>query len=298
MRERLISHLTQVADSDPRVVLLTADLGFGVVDSFRDRHPARFFNVGVSEQSMIATATGLAHMGMIPYCYSIATFASLRALEFLRNGPVVHSLPVRIIGVGPGFDYTNDGISHYAVDDLAAVRVLPNTLIWAPSHESQVDQDFDRVHEFPSLAYLRVPRHGLSHPPSTKLSSESNVCIVSIGDAHIEAVTLHQQLSMQGILADIFNWNWITNELDARLMEVLNNYKIIVSVENHYLRGGFGSALLEWSSKLVRQPKYVLHGVERMPVGALGSRQYLAESFMTAPEDTIGRVQQLLAEAT
>ena len=78
MRERLVDELSALARVDHRIVLLTADLGFGALDKFADEFPERYFNVGVAEQSLIATATGLAEAGYIPYCYSIATFASLR----------------------------------------------------------------------------------------------------------------------------------------------------------------------------------------------------------------------------
>ena len=91
-----------------RIVLLTGDLGFTVVEPFAERFPDRFFNVGVAEQNMVGVATGLAEAGFVPFVYSIATFATLRPYEFIRNGPVLHRLPVRIVGVGGGLEYGHE----------------------------------------------------------------------------------------------------------------------------------------------------------------------------------------------
>ena len=99
-------------EDDERLVLLTGDLGFMVVEPFAERFPGRFFNVGVAEQNMVGMATGLAEAGYVPFVYSIATFAALRSYEFIRNGPVLHDLPVRIVGVGGGLDYGPNGLTH------------------------------------------------------------------------------------------------------------------------------------------------------------------------------------------
>ena len=109
MRRALASTLRELAGSDPRVILMTADLGFMVLEEFADTYPERFFNVGVAEANMIGLATGLAGSGYIPFAYSIATFASMRCYEQIRNGPALHDLPVRIVGVGGGFEYGSCG---------------------------------------------------------------------------------------------------------------------------------------------------------------------------------------------
>src|SRR2546425_8822734 len=111
MRRAFAETLAELAKEDPRIVLLTADLGFMALEPFADAFPERFFNVGVAEQNMTGLATGLAEAGIIPFVYSIVTFAVLRPFESIRNGPVAHKLPVRIVSVGGGFDYGPNGIS-------------------------------------------------------------------------------------------------------------------------------------------------------------------------------------------
>ena len=137
MRKAFIDSLCELARVDERVLLLTGDLGFMVMESFRKNFPKQFINMGVAEQNMIGVATGLAEAGFLPYCYSIATFASLRGFEFIRNGPVLHRLPVRIVGMGMGFEYGHAGPTHYAVEDIGALRTLPGLTIVIPADSAQ-----------------------------------------------------------------------------------------------------------------------------------------------------------------
>ena len=115
MRAAFVSALHRLMDEDERVVLLTADLGYHVLEPLFSDHPKRVINVGVAEQNMAGMAAGLARCGRIPFTYSIATFATLRGYEFVRNGAVVHGLPVRVIGIGGGFE-----------SDLPVSRITPS----------------------------------------------------------------------------------------------------------------------------------------------------------------------------
>src|ERR1044071_7254868 len=133
MRKAFLTALAEIAERDPRVVLLTGDLGFMAMEPFRERFPERFFNVGVAEQNMVGVATGLAEAGFIPFVYSIMPFAVLRPYEFIRNGPIQHQLPVLIVGVGGGFEYGHNGLSHYGLEDIAVMRVQPGISVFAPA---------------------------------------------------------------------------------------------------------------------------------------------------------------------
>ena len=107
LRRAFIRTLVDLAKDDERIVLMTGDLGYTVVEPFAERFPTRFFNVGVAEQNLLGLATGLAESGFIPFVYSMTTFVVLRAYEFIRNGPIAHGLPVRIVGIGGGFEYAS-----------------------------------------------------------------------------------------------------------------------------------------------------------------------------------------------
>lgn len=297
MRNHLIKEISTLARHDDRVVLLTADLGFGVTESFRDEFPKRFFNVGVAEQAMIAAATGLAQAGLIPYCYSIATFSALRAFEFIRNGPVLHQLPVRIIGVGPGFDYENDGLTHFAVDDIAVLRSQPGLQIWAPSDEVDFGLNFLRVHEHEGPVYLRIPRRPITkiYNPSLYLEDHTaKVLVIAFGDAANEALEVWDGLKSAGISSGFFEQHWLGSLGEDSLLRLITQYEICVSVETHYLSGGFGSYLLEICQELSKPPKIIRHGIETLPIGPLGSRKWLSEVHMTNPTHTVQRVVKAL----
>ncbi len=132
MRTAVIQTLISLASRDDRILLLTGDLGFMVLEPFAARFPDRFFNVGVAEQNMVGLATGLAEAGFIPFVYSIATFITMRPYEFIRNGPILQHLPVRFLGVGGGFEYGPAGPTHHALEDLAVMRTQPGLTVDRP----------------------------------------------------------------------------------------------------------------------------------------------------------------------
>src|SRR2546428_2873760 len=133
MRKAFSTTLAELAERDPRIMLLTGDLGFMALEPFADRFPDRFINMGVAEQNMVGVGTGLAESGFIPFLYSIVTFASMRAYEFIRNGPIMQNLPVRIVGVGGGFEYGSAGPTHYGVEGVGPMRIPPGMTGIAPA---------------------------------------------------------------------------------------------------------------------------------------------------------------------
>ena len=153
MRKEFAHALADLADKDDRIILLTANLGYGVLDEYRERHSDRFIDVGVAEQAMIGAATGLAKEGFRPWCYSISTFAILRPLEFIRNGPVYHDLPVKIVGSGGFKDYATAGFTHWPLLSVeAACDAIGLTMIEHVAGDPKllmgrwVDQWHDEAH--------------------------------------------------------------------------------------------------------------------------------------------------------
>src|SRR4051812_3009969 len=119
MRSNAIKTLGELASAGVDLHLLTADLGFRILDSFREAHPGRFTNVGVSEANMVGVAAGMALSGQRPICYSMVPFLFMRAFEQVRLDVVAHKLPVVLLGVGGGLSYGHEGMSHHALEDLA-----------------------------------------------------------------------------------------------------------------------------------------------------------------------------------
>src|SRR5499426_12070 len=156
MRKAFTRTLVELAEADSRIMLLTGDLGYLALEPFIERFPGRFLNAGVAEQNMVGVATGLAEAGFLPFVYSIVTFATLRPYEFIRNGPVLHRLPVRIVGVGGGFEYGPQGTTHHGLEDVAVMRVQPGMTVIAPADHEQLATALRATWNLPGPVYYRI----------------------------------------------------------------------------------------------------------------------------------------------
>ena len=296
MRAEFLDKIFEIAENDERLVFMTADLGFGVVEKFAERFPERYINVGVAEQAMIASATGLAEAGMIPYCYSIATFTSLRALEFTRNGPIAHGLPVKVVGVGAGMDYGFDGLTHFAIDDVSALRPYPGFLIWAPADADEVAEDLEEIHNDPRPAYIRLLRRGIrtnNRRLHTNPIAVTKVVILSLGDAHSLGTKVALDFQIGGIQVDQISVTRIDNQTLNQISELLVNVDFCVTVENHLITGGLGSLVCEAVATSGLSTRIIRVGVEELPVSEHGDAEYLEKRFMT---DT-GRVVEEITQS-
>ena len=133
MRNAFIAALTDAARQDPRIYLLTGDVGFSVFEAFQSEFPERFINTGVAEQNMTSVAAGLASCGKIPFTYSIANFPTLRCLEQIRVDACYPNLDVKVVAVGGGVAYGPMGSTHHGTEDIAVLRSLPNMKVIAPA---------------------------------------------------------------------------------------------------------------------------------------------------------------------
>ena len=278
MRKAAIVELAELARADRRVVLLTADLGFGVLDEFAREFPAQFINVGVAEQAMVGVATGMAEAGFLPYCYSIATFSFLRPFEFIRNGPVAHRLPIRIIGVGAGTDYAFDGLTHYALEDLALARTQPGLTVYAPVTDEDTRALVREGHGQPGPAYFRLSRQGAATPSQdvrSQTPEPTEVLVLALGTAVERAERIARAVGEAGRSARVLSVLRFDHTTAEDLAAHLTRSRVCVTVEDHYKTGGLGSAVAEVVATRGLAVPVVMDAVETLPVGALGSAQYL-----------------------
>jgi transketolase len=288
MRDDFVAELSELAAADERVVLLTGDLGYMVLDVFSSRFPDRFFNVGVAEQNMVGMATGLAEAGYIPFVYSIATFATLRPYEFIRNGPVLHDLPVRIVGVGGGFDYGFNGITHFALEDYAIMRAQPGLTVVAPADSAQARAAVRATRELPGPIYFRIGKRGTPVPGldgrfalgAVQLIGEgTDVALIAIGSVAREARRAAEMLAEEGIAATVAVVSTFDPSPVAGLAELLGGVSLAVSVEAHYLNGGLGSLVAETIAERGLNTRLVRAGVDVVPRGLAGSQEFLEDRF-------------------
>src|SRR5262245_41675240 len=165
MRKAFTRTLVELAEADPRIMLLTGDLGYMALEPFAERFPDRFLNVGVAEQNMVGVATGLAEAGFVPFVYSIATFATLRPYEFIRNGPILHRLPVRIVGIGGGYDSGPQGATHHGLEDVGVLRVQPGMTVVAAADHRQLATALRATAGLPGPVYYRLGKDDTTTVP-------------------------------------------------------------------------------------------------------------------------------------
>ena len=287
MRRAFVQTLTELAAGDPRILLLTGDLGYMALEPFADRFPDRFFNVGVAEQNMVGVATGLAEAGYTPFVYSIATFASLRPYEFIRNGPVLHHLPVRVVGIGGGFDYGPQGTTHHGLEDVGVMRIQPGMTVVAPADHQQCARVVRALSDVPGPAYLRLGKDEKEIPGlegrfelgrAQRVREGSDVALIAMGGVATEAAAAAELLGARGVSAAV----WIVASVQpapvADLAAALGGVPVALSVEAHYVNGGLGSLVAEVAAEHGLGCRVIRCGVQRGPDGVCGSQRFLYDA--------------------
>ncbi len=284
LRGAFVKTLVELAEQDPSIVLLTGDLGYSVLEPFSDRFPDRFFNVGVAEQNMIGLATGLAASGFKPFAYSIATFASMRAYEFVRNGPVLHELPVRLVGVGGGFDYGHNGATHYALEDVGLMRVQPGLAVIAPADSAQTSAALQATADLATPIYLRlgkddVPIAGLEGRfrlgRAELIGEGDDLAIVTYGAITREAVAAARRLEGRGARATVAVIASLAPPPVDDLAGLLGRVPLVVTLESHYTVGGVGSLVCEIAAEHGLDCRVLRCGMTATPRGTTGEPDYL-----------------------
>jgi transketolase len=305
MRAAFIQTLTRLAENDGRVVLLTGDLGYMALEPFANRFPKRFFNVGVAEQNMVGLATGLAEDGFLPFVYSIATFATLRGYEFIRHGPVLQRLPVRVVGVGGGFEYASNGASHHALEDLAVMRAQPGMTVIAPADAAQTERALADTWQLAGPVYYRLGKNDTARVPGLNgdfqlgrlvvLGSGKDIAIVTVGSIASEAVAAAELLREVGIQVTVAIVSTVSPAPVHDLKAVLEGVRVALTVEAHYVSGGLGSLVAEVVAERGLRCRLVRCGVSSVPEGVSGSEAFLHQLHGLSAECLFERARMALA---
>ena len=303
MRAAFIKVLAELAEHDQRILLLTGDLGYLVVEPFVESFPERFINVGVAEQNMVGLATGLADAGYIPFVYSITPFAVLRPFEFIRNGPIYHQLPVRIVGVGQGVEYGFNGSSHFGVEDIGVLRTQPGLTMIAPTDDIQTRVAVTKTYDMHGPVYFRLSKDSFEIPdlsPSFELGraqrigSGKDALIISSGAITREAIQAAHLLSEQGVSVTIMVISSIAPAPIADLVEALSSFEVAFSLESHYTIGGIGSLVAEVVAEHRLDVRIVRFGFEAILNNSLGSAAFLHDAYGLSAEKIASDISKVL----
>jgi transketolase len=306
LRDNFVRALMDIARQDRRVMLLTGDLGFGVLTHFAETFPDQFLNVGVAEQNMTGVATGLALEGKIVFTYSIGNFPTLRCLEQIRNDVCYHNANVKIVCIGGGFCYGPLGISHHATEDLAIMRVLPQMKVMAPGDLAETRLITEIAYQTAGPCYLRLGRGGerhihqkalqLSLGQGISLGPEGDVALLSTGGILVNAVKARKILAGQGVSASLHSLPFL-RPLDQDLIQALaQTSRLVVTIEEHSIIGGLGGAVAEVLAELPGpKPPLVRIGLRHGFSCEVGDQEYLRETYGLSSDAIVQRVREALA---
>jgi transketolase len=255
MRDEFARSMVALFGKRSDLVFLTGDVGYMALEGIAQTYGERFINAGIAEQNMVSLAAGMAREGHLAWLYSIAPFMVLRPYEQIRTDVCLHKLPVKLVGNGGGYGYGIMGATHHALEDVGAMRVLPNMRIYVPLTAGDVAPVIDRMAADPLANYLRLNTAArLPHPvppfaPWRRLKPGRRCVVIGMGPV----LGNLYQMGSEDLLDDLEIWSVGTfplDELPAGLLASIQEKRRVVSIEEHYLSGGLAEAL---SYALMRQ---------------------------------------------
>ncbi|MEO5344110.1 MAG: transketolase [Gammaproteobacteria bacterium SHHR-1] len=306
MRKACLNSIYQLAKQDQRVVFIGSDLGPGTLAEMQREMPERFFMEGVSEQHIIGMAAGLALDGFVPYVNTIATFLTRRCFEQVAIDLCLQNLPVRLIGNGGGVVYAPLGPTHLATEDVAIMRTLPNISVLAPADAEQMKQLMPQTLDYPGPLYIRLGKGGdpvITQPESTVILGKALV-LREPGEVLIAATGVMAQRSLgaadilrnEGVDCGVIDLHTIKPLDSDSLLSRLSGLRLLVTVEEHLLAGGFGSAVVEsLIDSGVTLPRVLRLGMPDRFSGEYGSQDSLLEAFGLQPEPIAASIRLAMA---
>jgi transketolase len=244
----------ELAAADDRVIFLTGDLGFGVFDTFIERFPDRYINVGVAEAQLVDCAAGLALEGWRPIVYSIASFMTGRAFEQIRVAVGYHELPVVVVGAGGGYTYSTSGVTHHAKEDLALMALIPGMAVIAPGDPNEVNELLPQLIGRSGPSYIRIGRFGEPRVESAApivvgrgriLRRGERVCLVTTGGTMVQALEAADRLAAAGYHPTVAHFHTLAPFDYVTFDEATERADTVIVVEDHGITGGLASVLPE-----------------------------------------------------
>ena len=287
--------LVELAEKDPRIHMVLADIGYGEIEGFARRFPDRYYNCGVMEQNMTGVACGIAMEGNIAVTYSIANFPTLRCLEQIRNDVCYHNANVKIVNIGGGVSYGALGVSHHSTEDIAIMRALPNMVVVVPCDLQEAEAATRAVFEYEGPVFYRCGyknEKDIHHRPfkfelgkALTVEDGDDCTIIFCGPLGFEAQKAVLATREKGIHCRLISMHTIKPIDREAIVRAAKETGRIITVEEHNLSGGLGSAVAEVlcdeGALNVKMHRMALPDVN---VHQVGSQQYLREYYhLTAP---------------
>ncbi len=295
--------MVQLAALDPRIVLLSGDIGNRLFDPFKMQFPSRFLNCGVAEANMTSMAAGMAMCGLRPVTYTIASFNTTRCLEQIRVDICYHNVPVIIVGTGSGLSYASLGSTHHSCEDISFMKSIPNLTVLCPADAMELKILLRLALQQNGPVYMRIGKTKepvvYSEIPELTigkghiLSPGKDLCIISTGNMLPIAMDVAKILKRSQVEAEVVSMHTV-KPLDTDLLAALSSkFPYLISIEEHSLIGGLGSSIAEWMvDHGVVFPRLIRFGTQDQFPHSIGSQHYMREYFGLSPEKIVEKINE------
>jgi transketolase len=304
LREAYGRELLEIAREDERVVALDADLCGSTMTKFlQDEIPERFFEMGIAEANMVSVAAGLALSGKIPFVNTFSVFAAGQPYNQIRQGIALPNLNVRIVGSSCGLSDAGDGATHQSIEDIAIMRAIPNMTIVEPVDAEETRKVVRTSLKYQGPMYIRISRSSLplltnSDTPFSigkinLITEGSDVVIFASGSMVSKSLKAREILEQEGLGIRVINANTIKPLDKNQVIESSKNVKCIITVEEHSVIGGLGSAVSEllYDSKI---PMKII-GIEDKFGQSAASHEELLEYYNLTPGAIADKIKNLVS---
>lgn len=295
--------LAKLGEKNNKIVVLDADLAHATQTClFKEKYPDRFYNMGIAEANMMCAAAGFAHTGYIPFVSTFALFGAGRAFEQVRNSICYTNCNVKFGLSHSGLSVGEDGGSHQSIEDIALMRTLPHMTILVPCDPAEMEKAVMAAAEIEGPVYIRVARPVCEDittedtpfvPGKANVMKEgTDVCLIACGLMIPKALEAAKALEAEGISAAVVNMHTIKPIDKDIILKMNKTCKAIITVEEHSVIGGLGSAVAE---VLAGEPgaKFAMVGIQDK-FGKSGKPEQLFEAYGLTAENVAAKAKELL----
>lgn len=307
MRKTCLNVLYELAKNDDRIFFIGSDLGIGTLQQFKEEMPDRFFMEGVSEANIIGMAAGMALEGKIPYVNTIASFLTRRCFEQILIDICLHKVNVRLIGNGGGLVYAPLGPTHEATEDLAIMRAIPNMTIVAPADADEMRRLMPQTVDYAGPIYIRLAKGYDPIVTTDKIPFEigkaipiregTDALIITTGITLRLALAAAEVLSKSDIDVSILHMPTIKPLDSEAVLDLAAPVKAIVTVEEHTIIGGLGSAVAEVlaEASFDKPKRFKRLGLPDVFPDEYGSQESLMARYDITSDNIVATVKELIS---
>lgn len=296
--------ILKLYEEEPDFFVMSADLGSSSgLTRFYSKYPDAFVNVGIAEQNLIGVAAGLAKDGTPVFATSFAPFISMRASEQIRMNMGYMSLNIKAVGLGSGLAMNTLGASHFGLEDIAIMRTIPGMTVLCPSDGLQIVKCVEASKHYDGPVYIRLSGgadiiyaddFNYEIGRSITLKKGEDIAFIAAGSIVSQTLKAAGLLEDEGITCTVVDMHTV-KPLDKDILNSLMGYKLIVTVEEHNIFGGLGSAVAEYYACKKERPRQLMIGVNDFYPHP-GSYEYLLNECGLSPEKIVERVKNEYAE--